>query len=381
MSEYEYHEFLAIDRPLTTDEIESLRPLSSRARITPTSFSVDYAYSSFRGDPVELVRDHFDIYVCLVSYGARRLTMGLPREAVRTDVLDHYCDEEFVSWSGDDERIVLDASFHGENLSSWVEGEGWIGSLSGLRDELLRGDERVLYLLWLAGIGTGLREFEEVEPPVPPGLGELSAAQSALASFLNIEASILAAAADSSPPLSSTPGEDSEFHAWLKTLDVDEKDALLSRVVRGEHAAVVARLRRRFRDQTGHHSPRSAAPRRDVEAICEAAVVHRAEAARLRMEEEERRRQERAARELAAQKRRVTALARRGPAVWNEVQELVSTTDQRSYDSAVRLLGDLRMLHDQQDARAEFEARLARIRREQSRKSSLIRRLDEAGLE
>ena len=36
MSEYQYYEFQAIDRPLTQGEIAELRKLSSRASITPS---------------------------------------------------------------------------------------------------------------------------------------------------------------------------------------------------------------------------------------------------------------------------------------------------------------------------------------------------------
>ena len=38
MSEYQYYEFLAIDRPLERSEIAELRSLSTRAEITPTRF-------------------------------------------------------------------------------------------------------------------------------------------------------------------------------------------------------------------------------------------------------------------------------------------------------------------------------------------------------
>jgi len=38
MSEYQYYEFQAIDRPLTDREMGELRSYSTRARITPTSF-------------------------------------------------------------------------------------------------------------------------------------------------------------------------------------------------------------------------------------------------------------------------------------------------------------------------------------------------------
>jgi hypothetical protein len=42
MSEYQYYEFLAIDRPLTEDEMKVLRALSTRAAITPVSFANEY---------------------------------------------------------------------------------------------------------------------------------------------------------------------------------------------------------------------------------------------------------------------------------------------------------------------------------------------------
>jgi hypothetical protein len=42
MSEYQYYEFLAINRPLTADEMEKLRALSTRATITPVSFTNEY---------------------------------------------------------------------------------------------------------------------------------------------------------------------------------------------------------------------------------------------------------------------------------------------------------------------------------------------------
>ncbi len=38
MSEYQYYEFQAIDRPLTVKEMTELRSYSTRARITATSF-------------------------------------------------------------------------------------------------------------------------------------------------------------------------------------------------------------------------------------------------------------------------------------------------------------------------------------------------------
>ena len=51
LSEYQYYEFQAIDRPLTEREIRALRAFSTRARITPTSFVNSYDWGDFKGDP------------------------------------------------------------------------------------------------------------------------------------------------------------------------------------------------------------------------------------------------------------------------------------------------------------------------------------------
>ena len=51
MSEYQYYEFQAIDRPLTSRQMDELRKLSTRAEITPTSFTNEYHWGDFRGDP------------------------------------------------------------------------------------------------------------------------------------------------------------------------------------------------------------------------------------------------------------------------------------------------------------------------------------------
>ncbi len=45
MSEYQYYEFQALDKPLTKQQQKELRSLSSRAEITATSFVNEYNYT------------------------------------------------------------------------------------------------------------------------------------------------------------------------------------------------------------------------------------------------------------------------------------------------------------------------------------------------
>ena len=51
MSEYQYYEFQAIDRPLTEEEQREVRSVSTRAVITATRFTNHYEWGNFKGNP------------------------------------------------------------------------------------------------------------------------------------------------------------------------------------------------------------------------------------------------------------------------------------------------------------------------------------------
>ena len=49
MSEYQYYEFQALDRPLTQREMRELRKHSTRATINDTRFVNHYEWGNFKG--------------------------------------------------------------------------------------------------------------------------------------------------------------------------------------------------------------------------------------------------------------------------------------------------------------------------------------------
>ncbi|MFC9627883.1 hypothetical protein ACFTY8_01015 [Streptomyces mirabilis] len=73
VSECQYYEFLAVDRPLTKAEIAQVRALSTRARITSTGFVNEYHWGDFRGDPTKLVEQLYDAHLYYANWGSRRL--------------------------------------------------------------------------------------------------------------------------------------------------------------------------------------------------------------------------------------------------------------------------------------------------------------------
>jgi hypothetical protein len=73
VSEYQYYEFLAIDRPLDEQQQAEVRALSTRADITATSFTSEYHGGDFRGDPRKMMELYYDAHLYFANWGTRTL--------------------------------------------------------------------------------------------------------------------------------------------------------------------------------------------------------------------------------------------------------------------------------------------------------------------
>ncbi len=71
MSEFQYYEFVAIDRPLSATAQKQLRSITSRATITSTRLVNTYEWGDFKADPRELVAKHFDAFLYYANWGTR----------------------------------------------------------------------------------------------------------------------------------------------------------------------------------------------------------------------------------------------------------------------------------------------------------------------
>lgn len=82
MSNYQYCEYHAIDRPLGDADVEALRVLSTRARIMVTSFTDNYEWGDFKGNPKSVVEPWSDLHLCLANWGTRRRSICFPKPLV-----------------------------------------------------------------------------------------------------------------------------------------------------------------------------------------------------------------------------------------------------------------------------------------------------------
>lgn len=149
MSEYQYYEFRAIDRPLDSKEMAELRALSTRAEITPTRFANSYQWGDFKGKPAALMDRYFDAFLYFANWGTRRLMLRLPRRLLDAGTAAAYADEDALAVRTKGDHVVIEFSSETEDMDDedWEEEEGErMSSLVALRDELARGDLRALYL-------------------------------------------------------------------------------------------------------------------------------------------------------------------------------------------------------------------------------------------
>src|SRR5229473_252632 len=121
MSEYQYYEFRSIDRPLTSEEIAKLRAISSRARISATSFVNVYNYGDFRGDPEALVEKYFDAFLYVANWGTHHLILRLPKKAFGGQECAPFCVRDNVQVWHKGEYTIL--SFRADELQSDWEDE------------------------------------------------------------------------------------------------------------------------------------------------------------------------------------------------------------------------------------------------------------------
>jgi hypothetical protein len=127
------------------------------------------------------------------------------------------------------------------------DGRGWMSRLMQLRDELLRGDMRPLYLGWLAGVSAGEVNEQAIEPLPPPGLSRLTAAQHALAEFMDVDEDLLTAAGLSDRQSSKLDNEsNAELDVWVAALPTAEKTAMLKLLLTGRAQQAERKLKLRF---------------------------------------------------------------------------------------------------------------------------------------
>jgi len=139
MSEYQYYEFLAIDRPLDEGEQAEVRELSTRARITATSFVNEYHWGNFQGDPRKMMERYYDAHLYVTNWGTHQVMFRLPRAFLGLEAAEQYCvDPHVCAWvSG--KNLILDLTSQDDSGDGAEGAENSLSAIVGVRAELAAG--------------------------------------------------------------------------------------------------------------------------------------------------------------------------------------------------------------------------------------------------
>ncbi|ESA32392.1 hypothetical protein N836_27770 [Leptolyngbya sp. Heron Island J] len=368
MSEYQYYEFQAIDRPLTAKEQTNIQKLSSRVELTPHRAVFLYNYGDFRGNPEEIVTKYFDIMFYIANWGTRQLIFRFPKAIVDPGWYEPYELPYAITSKQTKEYVVLNININDEDgsMSGWVDGEGWLPQLLPLRDQLLTGDVRLLYIAWLRAVpncaGYDI-EKDPIEPPIPPNLGKLSAPLETFIDLVELNPDLFAAAAEASQK-TSAKSKSPSLEAGLANLPASEKEKFLLKLVRRE-PHVDLQLINRLKQLAGpaDDAPRSVPGYRRLSELTE--MSDAAYAKRQQKEQE------------AAQRKRIKelkTLASKKEQLWQQVVVLIETKQAKPYDEATALLKDLRDLAEYQKKLPDFIERFNGLQDEYQNRPALMRR-------
>jgi hypothetical protein len=377
--------------------MREIRGISTRAEITSTRFTNEYNFGNFRGDPVDFVERFYDAHIYTANWGTRILMFGMPAAGIDVKALHEYGSDDGFGVQVRGGRVIVTFQRQDEGDGErWIEededDEGWMSALIGLRADLMNGDYRAAYLGWLHGLQDQgvffdeeilaedeIPEADQIEPPVPPGLGSPSASLDALIRFLDIDQDLVAVAAEASPEPPKTAPLDTAFKAWIAGLSRDEKDAIVLRALQGS-PGLQADLQQQVRAARGPVPRPTDATQRTFGDLWAAYVALGEERKRREAEAAEQERHRRSEATRRAHEAHMASLTGREGELWHQINVHIATKKPKEYDAAVTILLDLRDLATHEGDSTAFVERLRTLREDQRGKPSLIKRLDKARL-
>lgn len=251
MSEYQYVGFRVIDGTVSEENLEFMQRQSTRAELTSRSFDNEYHYGDFHGNAAEMLRRGYDIHLHYANYGVRKLMIRLPDGLPNPETSEKYLEQDGLSFLKDTQGpggiLCIRPFIESGELDALRGVKSFLDRLLPLRDEILSGDLRPLYIAHLAVAGDGNHDpDEEKDAPVPAGLNKLTKAQLALAELYGIDDSLIAAAAQHCPPMPERRDPLGQYIAWLKKQPAAIKNAWLAQLMAEPDSAVRREILAKF---------------------------------------------------------------------------------------------------------------------------------------
>ena len=354
MSEFQLYDFRSIDRPLTDTARKTIASWSSRSKVSATKAVFTYSYGDFPQDIEEVTAQYFDMALYLTSYGTRQIVFRFPLKDVDYKALSAF-DIDGSEATGyttgiairkKGEFALVNIEYCDDDSSSWIDEEdNSLDDFLPLRDDILRGDYRSLFVFWLQIAyminGEDLYEDDDnddddedeydgneaeslVMPPIPANLKTKSGALSGFMDFFGIDEDLVAAAATFSE---NTKTSEPNFEQLLTQLSEKEKTDWLSRLLKGETRLDAALKKRLLQFQTREKQSSKKVTLNQVLALVG--------------EKESEREAQAAVDAHNAHVKKMNDLAKKEASLWISVENDLASKSHKQHDAGVQTMKDL----------------------------------------
>ena len=374
MSEYQYYEFAALDGPISDEGMTYARGCSSRAEVARVHGRNVYNVGGFSGSVDRLLR-YYDADFYIANWGTVRFALSFPEgvfdpEGIEAYARGHEEYENTLTIGSNGTRTIVWWERQEEGGWGWTEGEGILSHLSGIREELMRGDFRALFLGWLADFRPeewrDPRDNAVLVPPIPAGLDCLTPALQTLIEHLPVDQDALTVAAGQAT--GGMPKRTPISHV-IDALPVSDMKALLVRVAEGDGSRVMSELNRLTYP---HTEPVAGETLTCVEFATKAIEIREA-----RLKKEAKAAAAKRRREAAARKRHLKTVLERADAIWAGLDPLMEEKKASAYDRVATQLREMHEAYEQAGRGGDFQNRLVAFREAYSRRPAMMRRIRE----
>lgn len=385
MGTFQAYKFRAVDTPLSRAAREEVGALSSRSQVSSTSATFVYHYGDFRGNPMNVLRQHFDLYLYFANWGTKQLMIKLPIDAVDYWELKKYEIEASydpacgISLNKSSKHVIIDIEWNDEEGGGWMDIDDYdLSDFVPIREAILNGDYSALFVYWLKlaemkadpdfeydEYDEDFKEAEAETPPIPAKIIENQRQLAPFAEFFEINDDLIGAAVQAAKQFGKTTKE-IDYAELLQNMDETDKDTFLMQVLDGT-PRVDVQLKKYLQQfakankTTENTTTLSAITDFQILASQERIAAERAEKAR-------------------KHQLKVEKTAREEATIWKSVFYNLDRKTGTSYDLAVGMLVDLKDLAIYRDDLATFQQKMNDIKDSYGRSKALEKRFINAKL-
>lgn len=369
--EYQFYEFKAIDSSLSKKDMEEIQTWSSRCKPTKTNVIFEYSYRDFPKDEITVVEKYFDAMVHISSWGTMQLIFKYPKALFPVKEIVPYTCEGGIEIHKKTNYFLLEFTIHHEELNDWIEGDGILSCLESLRTDILNGDYRLLYIIWLQTMMKTLtaeysdyyaydEEFddEELEPNVPAKFDNLNEALKKLVDFFQIDTDLIEFLAKNSTK-NNEPSINLE--SAISHLSENEKNDFLIRLLNDE-ALLSVKLKQHLKKSSKVYNYSS--QNRIIDDLLEEIEIFKKNKSELLKKQTEKERIN-----------HLEKLAVKEKNIWEQIDDLILEKNAKSYDEAISLLKELKELAIHKNEFAKYADKINSLKIKNSRLSSFVIRI------